>query len=139
MTAADAEALVRSYYDALNARDYDRAAGAFSETCDYVSVASGVRFTGYSSLLNGLREFAEAFPDWRVDVEHVVSSGDEVVVEWKTSGTHEGEFRGAPPTGIRWERSGCAVAEVRGGKIVRYRDYFDRATLLEQLGPSDVL
>ena len=133
------EDLVRGYFAALNDRDYERAAQSFTDTCEYTSMASGVRFTGSASMLNGLREFADAFPDWCVEVERVVVSDPFVVVEWHTSGTHEGEFRGTLPTGIRFERRGCAVAEVVDGRIARYRDYYDRATLLEQLGLIDVL
>jgi ketosteroid isomerase-like protein len=48
-------------------------------------------------------------------------------------------FRGESPTGIRVRRNGCSVAEVEDERIVRYRDYYDRATLLEQLGLTDVL
>jgi predicted ester cyclase len=90
-------------------------------------------------MLHGLMEFADAFPDWTVEVVNVVASGPYVATEWKTTGTHEGMFRGESPTGIRFRREGCSVAEVEGGKIVRYRDYYDRATLPEQLGLTDVL
>ncbi len=48
-------------------------------------------------------------------------------------------FRGESPTGIRFGREGCSVAEVEGGQIIRHRDYYDCATLLEQLGLTDVL
>jgi steroid delta-isomerase-like uncharacterized protein len=133
------EDVVRAYFAALNGRDHERAAAAFSDDCEFVSVASGVRFTGTESMLHGLREFAEAFPDWTVEVANVVASGPYVAAEWTTTGTHEGMFRGESPTGIRFRRDGCSVAEVEDGRIVRYRDYYDRATLLEQLGLADVL
>ena len=133
------EDVVRAYFDALNGRDYERAAAAFSDDCEFVSVASGARFRGTESMLHGLREFAEAFPDWTVEVANVVASGPYVATEWTTTGTHEGMFRGESPTGIRFRRDGCSVAEVHSGRIVRYRDYYDRATLLEQLGLTDVL
>ena len=133
------EDVVRAYFDALNERDYEQAAALFSDDCEFVSVASGVKFTGTDSMLHGLREFTEAFPDWAVEVANVVASGPYVSTEWRTTGTHEGEFRGESPTGIRFRREGCSVAEVEDGRIVRYRDYYDRATLLEQLGLSDVL
>ena len=133
------EGVVRAYFDALNERDYERAAAAFSDDCEFVSVASGARFRGTDSMLHGLREFAEAFPDWTVEVGNVVASGPYVAAEWKTTGTHEGTFRGEAPTGIRFRRDGCAVAEVEDGRIVRYRDYYDRATLFEQLGLGDLL
>lgn len=133
------EDVVRAYFDALNERDYEQLAALFSDDCEFVSVASGVKFTGTASMLHGLREFAEAFPDWSVEVTNIVASGPYVVTEWKTTGTQEGVFRGESPTGIRFRRDGCSVAEVEDERIVRYRDYYDRATLLEQLGLPSVL
>jgi steroid delta-isomerase-like uncharacterized protein len=133
------EDVVRAYFDALNARDYEKVAGLFADDCEFVSVASGVRFRGTDSMLHGLREFADAFPDWTVEVVNVVASGPYLATEWKTTGTHEGMFRGESPTGIRFRRDGCSVAEVDDGRIVRYRDYYDRTTLLEQLGLPGVL
>jgi len=133
------EEIVRAYFDALNQRDYETASALFADDCEFVSVASGARFRGTASMLHGLREFADAFPDWNVEVASVVSSGPYVVTEWKTTGTHEGMFRGESATGIRFRRDGCSVAEVEGEQIVRYRDYYDRATLFEQLGLTDVL
>jgi ketosteroid isomerase-like protein len=38
------------------------------------------------------------------------------------------------PNGKRFERRGCAIAEVQEGKIVRCRDYFDRANVYAPLG-----
>ena len=58
-----------------------------------------------------------------------IAPGDVVVIEWRTSGTRAAD-------GVTFSRRGCAVAEVRGGKIAAYRDYFDRQTLTEQLSPS---
>ena len=133
------EAVVRAYFDALNARDYEKVAASFADDCEFVSVASGVRFSGTDSMLHGLREFAEAFPDWAVEVVNIVATGPYVATEWKTTGTQQGVFRGESPTGIRFRRDGCSVAEVEDGRIVRYRDYYDRATLLEQLGLPSVL
>lgn len=125
---------VRRLFEALDARDYERAAGAVAERCEWTSVAAGTVHHGSGPIVEGLREFTAAFPDWRVEIDNLVAAGRTVVVEWRTTGTHEGAFRGAAPTGRRFERRGCAVAEVEGGKIVRYRDYYDRATMLDQLG-----
>src|SRR5688500_17392049 len=133
------EAVVRAYFDALNERDYEQVAALFSDDCEFISVASGVKFTGTASMLHGLREFSEAFPDWAVEIANMVASGLYVATEWKTTGTQQGMFRGESPTGIRFRRDGCSVAEVEEGRIVRYRDYYDRSTLLEQLGLPSVL
>jgi steroid delta-isomerase-like uncharacterized protein len=127
------ETTVRSYYDALNARDYARAAGPIAENCEWVSMPTGNVFRGPEAIVAGLREFTTAFPDWHVDVERVIESGRFVVVEWHTSGTFEQAFRGHAANGKRFSRRGCAVAEVESGCIVRYRDYYDRASLYSQL------
>lgn len=139
MTLLVPEALVRGMFEALNARDYPRAAGAIAEHCEWHSLGSGNVHRGPGAIVAGLREFAAAFPDWRADVDRVTAVGEVVVVEWSSSGTFERAFRGRPPNGRRFERRGCSVADVRGGKIVRYRDYYDRALLLQQLDLVDLL
>ena len=133
------EAIVEGMFDALNARDYACAAGAIAEHCEWHSVATEGVHRGPGAIVAGLREFVAAFPDWRADVKNVISSGDFVVIEWDSSGTFVNEFRGRAPNGKRFRRRGCSVAEVEGGKIVRYRDYYDRATLLQHLDLMDLL
>lgn len=133
MTDLTPEGVVRSYFEALNARDFARAAGPIAEDCEWTSVATEKTHRGPTAIVNGLREFVAAFPDWRVDLERVTTAGSIVVVEWDTSGTFKKPFRGQQPNGKRFRRRGCAVADVEGGRIVRYRDYYDRATLLDQL------
>src|SRR4051812_26940498 len=139
MTDLSPEAVVLAFFEALNAHDFSRAAGPIAEDCDWQNVASGTRFRGPEATVKGLREFVSAFPDWRVSVDRVTTDGNVVVVEWDTSGTFQQPFRGEKPNGKRFQRQGVAIAEVRGGRIVRYRDFYDRATLLSQLGLPHLL
>ena len=133
------ESIVEGMFDALNARDYAKAAGAIAEHCEWHSVATEGVHRGPGAIVAGLREFVAAFPDWRADVKSVIAHGDMVAIEWDSSGTFRNAFRGREPNGKRFRRRGCSVAEVEGGKIVRYRDYYDRATLLQQLDLIDLL
>lgn len=140
MSDLSPEATVRAMFDALNARDFGRAAGAVSERCRWESVAAETVHAGSRPIVEGLRTFAASFPDLRVDVDSLTVDGARVVVEWVASGTFTGEpLRGEEPNGRGFRRRGCAVAEVEGGKIVRYRDYYDRATFLDQLGLRHLL
>ena len=138
-TLLQPETIVEGMFDALNARDYAKAAGAIAEHCEWQSVAAETRHLGPGAIVAGLREFVAAFPDWRADVKSVTAQGDMVVIEWDSSGTFRNAFRGRQPNGKAFRRRGCSVAEVEGGKIVRYRDYYDRATLLQQLDLIDLL
>ena len=139
MSSLAPESIVEGMFDALNARDYARAAGAIAEHCEWQSVATETAHRGPGPIVLGLREFVAAFPDWRAEVTSVTTAGDMVVIEWDSSGTFQNPFRGRPPNGKRFRRRGCSVAEVEGGKIVRYRDYYDRVTLLQQLDIIDLL
>ncbi len=139
MTDLSPEGIVKGMFDALNARDYARAAGAIAEHCEWVSIAAETLHRGPGPIVAGLREFVAAFPDWRAEVDRVTSAGPIVVVEWDSSGTFQRTFRGKEPNGKRFRRRGCSVADVEGGKIVRYKDYYDRVTLLGQLDLLDLL
>ena len=139
MSAQLPETVVEAMFDALNARDYAKAAGAIAEHCEWHSVATEGVHRGPGAIVAGLREFVAAFPDWRADVKSVTADGERVVIEWDSSGTFVNPFRGRQANGKRFRRRGCSVAEVEGGKIVRYRDYYDRATLLQQLDLMDLL
>lgn len=131
--------VVESYFEALNVRDYARAAGAIAEHCRWESVATENVHQGPGAIVAGLREFVASFPDWHAHVESITTSGERVVVEWTVSGTFTRPFRGREPNHKRFRRRGCAVAEVEGGKIVRYRDYYDRLTLHRQLDLMDTV
>ena len=138
MTDLSPEGTVRAFYEALNARDYARAAGPIAETCDWTSMPTENVHRGPAAVVAGLREFTAAFPDWHVEVENVISDGRCIVIEWHTTGTFDKPFRGRQPNGRKFSRRGCAVAEVERGQIVRYRDYYDRARLLELLDLMDL-
>ena len=60
--------------------------------------------------------------------------GDRVVVQWKMSGTHEGEFRGVAPTGKPFTVHGFNIWRISGGKIVGRRSVWDMLGLFEQVG-----
>lgn len=47
--------------------------------------------------------FRDSFPDFQMEVRDVIAEGDKVVGYFKCSGTHQGEWRGIPPSGRRFE------------------------------------
>jgi steroid delta-isomerase-like uncharacterized protein len=133
------EHVVRTFFNALNARDSRGAAGAIAEGCEWWSMPTEHLHRGPAAIVAGLDEFTRAFPDWRADLDRVTAAGNIVVAEWISTGTFLGSFRGRLPNGKTFRRVGCSVAEVRQGLIVHYRDYFDRVGLLDQLDLMDLL
>ena len=72
--------------------------------------------------------FRGSFPDMHMELLELVGGGDTAVGRFACSGTHEGEWRGHPPTGRRFEN----VAEV-------YFFRFDGEQIAELWGIEDTL
>ena len=79
-------------------------------------------------------EFRQAFPDFHSTVEDQIAEGDRVVTRWTMRGTHEGEFRGIPPTGSKLEITGIGIFRFSEGKVVESWDNFDQLGMMRQLG-----
>ena len=87
----------------------------------------------------GVRSFYEqlfrALPDVEIDVRGEHASAETVVVECVIRGTHRGAWRGLPATGRRIELPLCGVYTFGpDDALAGERIYYDRATLLRQLG-----
>ena len=78
--------------------------------------------------------YRNAFPDVRIDVEHMVAEGDVVAARWSGSGTHRGNGLGLPATGRQARLSGMTFVRIQNGKLVEGWNVFDRLGMLQQLG-----
>ena len=82
------------------------------------------------------RDFARiraAFPDWHQEIEDVIAEEDMVVVRWRSSGTHSGDFMGLPATGIHASWTGVGIFRLADGKIVERWSNWDALGLMQQL------
>lgn len=89
--------------------------------------------------LQMVRQLRAAFPDWSLDVQEVVASGDLVAVRDVHSGTFEGEpFLGLEPTGERHEGPEHAFFRVQDGRIREGHTVFHTAGMLDALGAIEL-
>ena len=93
---------------------------------------------GQAPGLKGLKDstamFLKAFPDMKMTGEEIVAEGDIVAARVTCTGTHKGEFLGAPATGKRVSFHGIDMIRFKGGKAVEVWHYGDDATVMAQLG-----
>lgn len=80
------------------------------------------------------RDAEAGFPDFNLQEEELVADGNVVMAEVRITGTHEGEFKGLPPTGREVEIHGMDKFIVENGQIVEWHAFYDTAQLEEQLG-----
>jgi steroid delta-isomerase-like uncharacterized protein len=134
----DSVALVRSFYAAFNNRQFEGVLGDIANDCEWTDVASGMVLRGPE----GWRQYNEgwltAFPDGKIEVINVTSSGDLVTVEFVGRGTQDGPLMGldgsvTPPSHRRVELRLMDVYQFRGDKVVRGRTYYDAMTLMRQV------
>jgi predicted ester cyclase len=78
--------------------------------------------------------FYGAVPDVHVTINDMVVEGDKVAVRFTLSGTHKGEFMGAPPTGKKVMIEEIGIIRIVGGKFVESWMRYDTLGFMQQLG-----
>ena len=135
---ADNADLARNLYDGWNERDFDRLADMMAPDGEIVVVGTGDVFKGPDGSRQYNMAWADGFPDGRITIDNVFSSGDTVVVEFTGHGTHTGtlvtSMGSIPATGRPVTLKLCDVTEFRNGKVKSQRSYFDSASMMAQLG-----
>ena len=76
------------------------------------------------------------FPDVQHTVEAVITEGDLVVIRYRATGTHEGEFQGYAPTGKRVSWMGINIYRVECGRIAEIWSEVDALGRIAQLADS---
>jgi steroid delta-isomerase-like uncharacterized protein len=106
----------------------------FAEDCVYEDVAAGVALKGKEEVRGFHEESHVAFPDFTVELTSRAVSGNSAHAQWTMTGTHLGLLFGVPPTGKKISVRGVSVFELRDDKVQTCSDYYDKSTLLGQLG-----
>ena len=75
-----------------------------------------------------------AFPDFRATVHDLLQDGDKVVARVTFSGTHQGEFMGAPASGNHVEWDVIDILQFRDGQAVAHWGVMDMGAAMAQLG-----
>jgi steroid delta-isomerase-like uncharacterized protein len=130
---SDPATIARKSMDAWNRRDWDASRSLMAPGYSYTG-GDGQRQDGPEAGMAVARMFATAFPDGKIDIQHVHVAGDTALVEFIGSGTHKGDLMGIAPTGRKISIPVCDILEIKDGKIVAEREYMDMAHIMQQLG-----
>jgi glyoxylase-like metal-dependent hydrolase (beta-lactamase superfamily II)/predicted ester cyclase len=132
---SEAETVARRYFDAINARDLERAVGMW--------VPGGrehVRGQVDATAPEGVRDFIggmlEAFPDLHFEVLGTTTEDQRCGVQWRLSATFAGpaHFNGVAPTGDRIVLEGIDLLTVQDGLIQANDAFSDTMSVPRQLG-----
>jgi steroid delta-isomerase-like uncharacterized protein len=125
--------IARDYFEAWNRRDFDRIAELVADDAEIIDF-DGTVDRGPAGAREQSERYAAAFPDGKLEIKQIVTSGETAVAELIGRGTNDGPFGDVPATHKQVELPFCDVLTIRNGKVVRDRQYGDTATMLQQLG-----
>ncbi len=126
------KALVRDYLARLDADDRGVVQEVYSP--DGVFHFPGSPPMDFAAFVEMVEMVYTAFPDLTHRIEELLAVGDRVVARLTDSGTHQGEFEGAAPTGKHFSIGAIVIMAIRDGKIVEAWEEIDMLGLLQQIG-----
>jgi steroid delta-isomerase-like uncharacterized protein len=125
---------------AYGKKDWDAVKAAVAPDVVYDEVATNRKVQGVDPVIALWKGWATALPDSKATFHEAFVSGDTVVLEVTWRGKHTGPLQTPtgqiPATGKSIELRACQVFEIANGKAQSMRQYFDMATLMQQLGVS---
>lgn len=80
------------------------------------------------------RMILQAFPDINAEIHVQVAEADKVVTHKTFHGTHQGEFLGITPTGVRVHFDVTDIFRVADNKLVEHWAVRDMMGLMQQIG-----
>jgi len=130
----DHAATARRIYDLINAGDIDGFVALMGPDFVEHEQLPGLQPTK-EGVLAFFRMQRAAFPDMRMEVQDVITSGDRVAIRVRYTGTHTGDFIGIPATGKRVD---VQLIDIMGmgddGLVHEHWGVMDQMTMLQQLG-----
>jgi steroid delta-isomerase-like uncharacterized protein len=127
------EEIVVEHMESENRHEFDVTLETFDHP-RYELIGTGDVYDGPREVAAYFEETRTAFPDQRNELIALHHSDDAVIVEANLYGTHDGPFRGLPPTGRSFEMRFCALFVFEQDRLICERVYFDAGTILRQLG-----
>ncbi len=134
-TVAANKAIILSFIDAWNTRDFDRFGELMADGA--VLHVGGVVVPCHPSGTRAIAvEWTSAFPDWRFNLRSLIAEGDLVVAHMPYSGTQQREIMGVPATGRACVVDEIVIFRIESGKIAEAWEVYDEAGMWRQLGAT---
>ncbi len=86
-----------------------------------------------------VRTFRSAFPDLKLRIEDLTTSGNSATVRWIATGTHRGDLMGIPATHRSGDTTGIDVFRFEGDQIREHWGVWDVYQMLQNLGVAPAL
>lgn len=129
------KALIRHFFDSVNAGKFDVAEEVYSQdTTTHNPMPPPEEFHGLAAMKQLMAGYVAAFPDMKFTIEEMVAEADMVVTRYKIQATHRGELMGFAPTNRLLTLRALVMHRIAGGKIVEEWEHYDTYYFMRQIG-----
>jgi len=126
--------IVKTYIDTFCRQDLDACLATFAPDGTYSDPGTAQPLSG-QAIKDHFGGLFAGFPDATTETMALYAITEDLSVwRWVIHCTNTGSYRGLPPTGRSVILPGCEFIEVRASKVQRVEGYFDRLSMLQQLG-----
>ena len=125
-------AAIESAVAQMNAGNVDGYLELYADDLTVHGYPPGVE--GKAGVSEFYRSFRNAFSDFELTIEDVLTDGDKVAGRYTIRGTHSGELMGVPGSGNKVELDGQSFFRFENGRVAERWQAMDGAALLTQLG-----
>lgn len=128
-------AIVEEHIRHENDHDLEGILSTFGEHPRYEEQPWGQTYEEMDGVRSYYAELLHALPDLEIDVQRRHVTENAIVLEVVIRGTHQGSWRGLPPTERAVDFPLCAVYTfTEDDRLAGERIYYDRGTVFHQLG-----
>ena len=126
--------IAMSWLNAMTEHDVEKMSALCWEDAVGDEVAEPHPANGREQIAASYRELFSAFPDCKAEILNLFAGGNQVLAEVRWFGTNKGDFRGTPATGRFVDIRIAYIFRIEDGKIRRITEYYDGATVAQQMG-----
>ena len=130
--------LIEARSKAVNAHDWNRFQGFYANSIRWNDPGLPTPLRGPTAVRKRLEILTAAFPDLRWKLQRIFGHGELVSAEFVFTGRHAGPLpdnrisQPIPPTNKRIRIQASGVYQIRKGKIIDSRIYFDFGSLRQK-------
>ena len=133
--AHDVRSLARRWFDEVWTAQGEPTIDALMAD-DVIGHMEGTEVRGPAAFKMARAQLLGAFPDLKIRVEEIVTDGDNAVVRWNVTASHEGDHLGIPASHQSGRFRGLTWLKFRDGKIVEGWDAWNQGALIQELSAA---
>lgn len=134
--SSDTKKLAIAWIELLNKHDTNALAGLYTDSSKIESPNwEGIK-TGMAAVKEIYRRYFSSTPDLKYEIKNIITTDNNIVIEYNSSGTFESPEKGTPEymRGKKYSLNNCTRMDITNGKIAIQVFYFDQVSFLRQVG-----